>query len=653
MDRSNIMGKPYVSEIQKLRATYLWALKAPIHNLRSFVESSYDLPLLVVGSGGSLTAAHMVALLHENTGMISKSITPLELLSTKTSLRKTSILLLTAGGRNSDILTSFKYAAMSEPRQLMAVCTRPKSQLSTLAKEFRYARFLDFDIPSGKDGFLATNSLLALTTILCRAYQDVGSTSFTLPSNLIPEEGFYDIFNNLNSFLERKTWIVLYGGWGLPAAMDSESKFTEAALGQIQLADYRNFAHGRHHWLAKQGEQTGVICFITPEEEEIANRTIAPIPESIPLIRITTTYSGPVGALELLTKNLHFVKAVGEVKGIDPGRPTVPTFGRKIYHLSIPPKYIKETIPQGLKKGELTAIKRKMDNYHITEKEVLDYWRKAYRAFLHKLEHTHFGSIVFDYDGTLCDSDERFNGPPKAIVDELVRLLNGDIILGIATGRGKSVKIQMQRLIPEEYWGKILVGYYNGSEVAMLKDDLHPNKSAYPDPILKEISEILDANELFKRVATYELRPKQITVFPTKTPVWHKARQILFDIISKNNFPGIRILESSHSLDIVSAKVSKRDLVSTAEEMAGDLNKPKCALCIGDRGEWPGNDYELLSSLFSLSVDYTSPDPKSCWNIAPAGHRGVQATLDYINYVDIKDIYFQINTKAIGAKNAR
>lgn len=86
------MGKPYVSEIQKLRATYLWALEAPIDNLRSFVESSYDLPLLVVGSGGSLTAAHMVALLHENTGMISKSITPLELLSTKTSLRKTILL---------------------------------------------------------------------------------------------------------------------------------------------------------------------------------------------------------------------------------------------------------------------------------------------------------------------------------------------------------------------------------------------------------------------------------------------------------------------------------------------------------------------------------------------------------------------------------
>jgi hypothetical protein len=136
-------------------------------------------------------------------------------------------------------------------------------------------------------------------------------------------------------------------------------------------------------------------------------------------------------------------------------------------------------------------------------------------------------------------------------------------------------------------------------------------------------------------------------VLPIRISVWEEARKILFDIISKNNFPEIRILESSHSLDIVSANVSKRALVSVVEEMAKHLGKPNCALCIGDRGQWPGNDYELLSSPHSLSVDYTSPDPNSCWNLAPAGHRGVQATLDYINSIEIKDGYFHFNTKAI------
>lgn len=647
------MGKPYASEMRKLKETYRWARETPIKSLKSFVESSHNLPLLAVGSGGSLTAAHLAALLHGQMGVVSKSITPIELITNRTSLRKTSILFITAGGRNSDILTSFKYAAISEPRQLMAICTRSKSPLSNLAKEFRYASLLDFDIPSSKDGFLATNSLIAITTILCRAYQDLGLTPFKLPPNLIPEEGFYNCSNNLHSLVERKTWVVLYGGWGNPAAMDLESKFTEAALGQIQLADYRNFAHGRHHWLAKHGEQTGVIGLITPEEEEMATKTLELVPEDIPVIQISTPYSGPVGAIELLTKILYLVEIVGKEKGVDPGKPNVPTFGRKIYRLHIPAKCINEPNPQGFKKDELIAIKRKTNNTQTLKKDVLESWQKTYRAFIHRLENTHFGCIVFDYDGTLCDPNERYYGPSKEIGEELVRLLSGNIILGIATGRGKSVRTDMQRLIPKGYWEKIVIGYYNGSDVGILKDELHPDKNTAPDPVLKEVSEILDANNFFKRIAEYTLRPKQLTVLPIRITVWDEARRILFDIISKNNLPGIRILESSHSLDIVSANVSKRALISAVEEMAGDRNKPKCALCIGDRGEWPGNDYELLSSPYSLSVDYTSPDPKSCWNIAPAGHRGVQATLDYINSIDIKDTYFQINTKAIGAKNAR
>lgn len=281
------------------------------------------------------------------------------------------------------------------------------------------------------------------------------------------------------------------------------------------------------------------------------------------------------------------------------------------------------------------------------KKDVLEHWQKAYRAFIRRLEHTHFGCIVFDYDGTLCDPNERYYGPSKEIGEELVRLLSGNIILGIATGRGKSVRTDMQRLIPKEYLEKIVIGYYNGSDVGLLKDELHPDKNASSDPILKEVSEILDANVFFKHIAEYTLRPKQLTVLPIRISVWEEARKILFDIISKNNFPEIRILESSHSLDIVSANVSKRALVSVVEEMAKHLGKPNCALCIGDRGQWSGNDYELLSSPHSLSVDYTSPDPNSCWNPAPAGHRGVQATLDYINSIEIKDGYFHFNTKAI------
>src|SRR5260370_29648479 len=47
----------------------------------------------------------------------------------------------------------------------------------------------------------------------------------------------------------RQHFIVLHSPSLDAAAWDLESKFSEAALGSIQVADYRNFAHGRHHWI--------------------------------------------------------------------------------------------------------------------------------------------------------------------------------------------------------------------------------------------------------------------------------------------------------------------------------------------------------------------------------------------------------------------
>lgn len=58
-------------------------------------------------------------------------------------------------------------------------------------------------------------------------------------------------------------------------------------------------------------------------------------------------------------------------------------------------------------------------------------------------------------------------------------------------------------------------------------------------------------------------------------------------------------------------------------------------LCIGDKGRWPGNDFDLLSEPFSLSVDEVSSDPVTCWNLAPAGYRGIQATLYYLDHMRI------------------
>jgi hypothetical protein len=83
--------------------------------------------------------------------------------------------------------------------------------------------------------------------------------------------------------------------------------------------------------------------------------------------------------------------------------------------------------------------------------------------------------------------------------------------------------------------------------------------------------------------------------------------------------------------------------------MLGILSNAQ-VLCIGDRGCWSGNDFDLLREPFSLSVDEVSPDPTTCWNLAPAGHRGVQATLDYLGAMQVGDSGLHLDLEEIGRK---
>jgi hypothetical protein len=536
------LGKPYGKDLEKLDSTYNWAIETSIDELITFVRSSSGFPMLSIGSGGSLTAASFASILHQQIGTISKYLTPLEFISTKTSMHDKSILFLTARGRNSDILKSFKIAASREPRHIMALCTTKGSPLSHIASDISYANFSEFDLPSGKDGFLATNSLLAMMVFLARSYLDHLSTPFKFPASLRDlvhpdisrQEFIKKEETNIQPLINRDTFVVLYNNWGKPAALDIESKFIEAALGHIQIADYRNFAHGRHNWLAKKGDETGVIALITPEERWIADKTFDLLPKNIPLLQITTERNGPIGSIDLLIKVLYLVHIVGVARYIDPGKPNIPTFGRRMYNLRLLSNDGYAFKQYGMDNREEAAILRKVGYSSLIQIEgkELEFMKEAYHEYILRLEHTFFGAVIFDYDGTLCDPNKRYNGPPEEICQELERLLRGGVFIGIATGRGKSARVELQCLIPNKYWDQILIGYYNGSEIAPLKDNNHPDRTIPSHVALQSIKDSLENHQQLCRAAKYEFRPNQITVEPINEALWRKTKSILLDIIS-------------------------------------------------------------------------------------------------------------------------
>lgn len=633
------MGKSYATEIDRLAATYSWAMQAQIASLTGAVCASLSSPLLALGSGGSLTVAHFAASLHQRyTGHIAKAVTPLELVRDIPDKSSVAVLLLSAEGKNSDVISAFEHTVAREPSHLTVLCMHAASPLATLARTYRYVDTIDFDLPSGKDGFLATNSLLASSVVLCRAYTEALSVTTPLPEyigdllRLSEGEGQELTIDGLRRsclpLWTRDTILVLHSPTTHAAAIDLESKFMEAALGNLHIADYRNFGHGRHYWLAKRGANTAVLALIADEDRSMADRTLCLIPPNVPVARLPVPGQGAWASLGALVLALHIVGVAGEAQHVDPGRPSVPTFGRRLYALKTLTTRRDTRGPMNIEK---TAIERKsgLTLDALEARGDLALWRRAYTAFIRKLERTSFGGLIFDYDGTLCGRENRYTRPDDAVLSHLCRMIEAGVIVGIATGRGKSAKEVFRRALAENLWSRVVIGYYNGADIGMLDDDDHPDADTLPCPALQPIVRRVESDPWLCSLAVCTYRRWQITIEPTtrgcESLMWDTAQHI----VQMAGQSGVRVLRSSHSIDILAPGVSKRSVIAAVQAMT--MSEPKLPiLCIGDRGRWPGNDVDLLSGPHSLSVDDTSPDPQVCWNLAPAGHRGVQATLAYL-----------------------
>lgn len=630
------MGKPYDLELRQLNATYRWAMKASIDRLAKPLSSAVSLPLVAVGSGGSLTTADFAAALHQRfSGKLASAMTPMEAAVSSLDLRGMAVLLATAGGKNPDVLAAFRGLVVREPRRFIALCMTVGSPLARLGARYPFVDCVEADLPSGKDGFLATNSLLASTVLLVRAYDEAFGTPCLLPadlSTLLRTDREKDVAAKLDSrcapLWQRETLVVLHGPAIHSAAIDLESKFTEAALGNVQLADYRNFAHGRHHWLAKRAETTGILAFVTPHDAEIASRTLDLIPANIPIHRVDVPFEATTAAVAALAWGLHVVGSAGRARRINPGRPGVPGFGRRIYHLKATTGVPSIDPPMPLE--EVAAVERKTGKTvdALARLGQLRVWRDAYTAFTQRLSNASFRAVVFDYDGTLCDEANRWKGLSTPVGRELIRLLKAGAMLGFATGRGKSVKEALREHIPKKYRSHVIVGYYNGGDIGRLDDDGRPDGSAQVVDALKPVSDAIQSHVLLSQVAEFELRLPQIKVTPAPGApaelVWALLQQIVYGL----SIPGVVVVGSSHSMDVLAPGVSKRAVVADVMEILGC--DETSILCIGDRGQWPGNDFSLLNRPNAVSVDQVSQDPVTCWNLAPAGVRYTDACFYYL-----------------------
>ncbi|KAA9041009.1 hypothetical protein FW778_02930 [Ginsengibacter hankyongi] len=623
------MGKPFIKEIRKLPETIEWAKKLNLAKLAEIVNKFHH-PVYIVGSGGSFSACVYAADLLTAKGIFAKAITPLELFYAKSTIRKSNLVFISASGRNTDILFAFKKAIESEPISIVNICMRKKSKLAALSENYSCCTTFEFEPPYGKDGFLATNSLIAFFVILFRSI-----TNQFMQNEFQPlHKTFYIDF--IKRIGHNTCFTILYGSFHHAVAVDLESKFSEAGLAPSLVSDYRHFAHGRHQWFDKK-KDSAIIALTCPADEKLCLKTLQLLPEGIPKLVFNSHLENFDGTIELLLQSMELIGLYGIKQGIDPGRPGVPDYGSKIYHL----RYEKLISNQGLSTKDVAIVRKaKVTKLSDLSHEQLKDWEKHYLNFIKKISVTKFGSLIFDYDGTLCSSANRFVGLNDEIKSLLINFVKKGFVLGIVSGRGKSLREDLERAFNNdpELMKNVMVGYYNGSDIAPLSNAKHPNKSNHMHPSL-----VVVKNQLIKIGINPDESPNQLTLGSKTTEEWNSLKEILLNEIMLLDLSDITMVESSHSIDIIPRKIaSKNHMLNHCRKLCKSLGLPVEALCIGDKGQWPGNDYELLANEYALSVGEVSSFPKTGWNMFPPGLRDEKAVSYLFGKLKMKKGYFTL-----------
>ena len=638
----NALGKNsaagYYRELQRLPSAIEFVCNIPIVPLSDLLGSLASKPLLAVGSGGSFTAATLAALLHESaTHQIGKASTPYQSLAIP-SLLDANTMLLSAGGNNSDALAAFRGLAKKTVGSLAVLTASPNSKLAHLANINSGTQLFSFKLPIARDGFLATNSLVATSVLISRAYREfssVGEIQFEGLGAIPAWHSMPETLSIVREILAQDTLIVLAGSWAWPAAVDLESKFSEAGLAHVQLVDYRNFAHGRHFWLAKRGDSTGVIALASPETETVVAQTLSTLPANIKSFVLRTERPGSGGAIDLICQSMFVVGLAAEQLETRLTRPGVPAFGRRLYSSGFG-----HDDTQSL--ADIWVARKIMAIGHSSE-GIIEKAQQSLLGFLEHLTCTRFEALVTDYDGTLYDRSESNTLPRMSIQEELIRLLDEGLILGVATGRGHSVTRALRKCLPESLWERVIVGCYGGAAVASLTEP--EEKSLAQDHVLVEAREHLQQALRVMRLH-FDLNPQLLSIRPSRAIDLSKLRNLILETLD-SRLNGRRVVESAHSVDILGALASKLRVVDSVVERTPSKDA-SAVLRLGDQGSWNGNDYDLLASGLSLSVDRVSGDLSTCWNISSPGLRSSLAAAEHLRALQRRGRGFVFRTTRSG-----
>lgn len=623
---------PYEQELSKIGETVKAATSANIEKLKTAIAAASEASIIAVGSGGSFTVASLLCSLHEGfTGRVSRAVTPLELICNPTLASTSPIFIVSAEGKNPDILEALHRARQHSSRTVHVITNREHSPLMDQVKELNDVTPHVFELKE-KDGYLATNSLVFDATVIARTYGELDrqgvSIDYRVDQITFGELSLENWIRSSASFVgeaaKRGSLIIVFSPNLRPIAEDLESKLSEAALSFCQLADFRSFAHGRHLWLTERSQDSSLLVLTEPAVEKLWTDMSPQIPSEVPTFCMPLSGAQPKDLISGLIAGMHLVSEIANAAKRNIAKPTISPLGRSLYYAKlqslIPPPF-EDALRVEISKYEVLGA-------HWPSSRNSGKIRRALEDTELALETQKFRSIVFDYDGTLCSSNDNDRPPSPQIVERLIRLLEGGVVVGVASGRGGSMADHLTKVFDQSHWPKIRLGLYNGGWIGKL-GELPPENSRSSEFLIHAKRIITNLQSYGVPIAVIKATPPfQVSIRFEAGVNTESMWFVIVDAFKQAGLETSTIVRSKHSIDVLSRGVSKSHLV--AQIVRDEQIDPYEVVTMGDLGAWPGNDASLLQHKFSLSVDLPSRRLDRGWKLAPRHRRDVDATLWYL-----------------------
>jgi len=325
----------------------LWVAQQDVSLLTDFFRSDPHLPLVTCGMGGAKPAAHYLAMLYGAQGALAQAVTCYQLNAfSDEALRHSKVLISSSNGRNNDV----KFVAdrlkrlKHEHAANFTLFDNPDNHVKKVISQLPGAHSVNL-YGQGHYGnhhaFVDIDPVVSHFALIYKAV--TGKTDFT---ELDFERQYTYTTNaggaNVPGLGDMEHFVVLYGHYGQPVAIDMDSKLVESGFASLQFNDYRDFTHGRFCFVGNHMERgrTAIVMLVSPREKDMVEkyyRRLADdpkyqvLPSDVPIITLTTAFDSPLASVDLLLQWTKLYLDISAAHGLkDPYQPTCPNIDKRI-----------------------------------------------------------------------------------------------------------------------------------------------------------------------------------------------------------------------------------------------------------------------------------------------------------------------------------